>query len=259
MLTLVSPAKTLDFDTAPGTRKSTQPAFLEQSASLVADARRLSPEDIRELMGVSETIANLNYQRFQNWTTPFNLDNAKQAILAFRGDVYSGLDADTLNSGQLGFAQRHLRILSGLYGLLRPLDLIQPYRLEMGLKFANSGGANLYQFWGDRITRALNGQLGRSGSRVLVNLASNEYFKAVQPRAVDGEIITPVFKDLKNGAYKVISFYAKKARGQMARYIVEQELNDVDGLLEFSAGGYRYNKKESGPREPVFTRKAPLA
>lgn len=259
MLTLISPAKTLDFETPPGTRKHTQPGFLKQSEALVAQARELSPADIRDLMGVSEAIADLNCRRFHNWATPFSLDNAKQAVLAFRGDVYTGLDADTLGTQQLAFAQAHLRILSGLYGLLRPLDLIQPYRLEMGLKFANSGGANLYRFWGDSITRELDRQLAKSGSPVLINLASNEYFKAVQPGALDADIITPQFKDWKNGKYKIVSFYAKKARGQMARFIIEQQLNDADGLLAFDRDGYRYNKKESGPREPVFTRDTPPA
>lgn len=259
MLTLISPAKTLDFDTPPKTRKSTQPRFLEQSAALVEDARKLDPAAIRELMGVSEAIADLNFRRFHDWATPFSLDNAKQALLAFRGDVYTGLDADTLGKAELDFAQQHLRILSGLYGLLRPLDLMQPYRLEMGLKFANRGGSNLYQFWGDEITRTINAELGKSGSRVLVNLASNEYYRAVKPRALDADIITPQFKDLKNGKYKMISFYAKKARGQMARFIIDNRLNDAEGLLDFNADGYCYNRRESGPREPVFTRKAPAA
>ena len=254
MLTVISPAKTLDFDTPPTTRKATQPRFLKRSAELVADARGLSPADIRELMGVSEKIAELNHRRFMNWGVPFSLDNAKQAVLAFRGDVYTGLDADSLSSAQLGFAQQHLRILSGLYGLLRPLDLMQPYRLEMGLKFANRGGRNLYEFWGDEINAELNRELKKSGSNVLVNLASNEYFQAVRPRTLDAEIITPVFKDLKGGKYKIISFFAKKARGQMARFIIERELNDPAGLKKFRTGGYRYNKAESTARELVFTR-----
>lgn len=257
MLTVISPAKTLDFDTPPTTRKATQPRFLERSAELVADARGLNPADIRELMGVSEQIAELNHRRFMNWGLPFSLDNAKQAVLAFRGDVYTGLDADTLSSAQLGFAQKHLRILSGLYGLLRPLDLIQPYRLEMGLKFANRGGRNLYEFWGDAIGAELNRELKKSGSNVMVNLASNEYFQAVRPRTLDAEIITPVFKDLKGGKYKIISFYAKKARGQMARFIIERELTEPADLKKFRAGGYRYNKAESSARELVFTRDTP--
>ncbi len=257
MLTVISPAKTLDFDTPPPIRRHTQPQFLDRAAELVEDARAMAPEDIRELMGVSEDIANLNHQRFMNWSTPFAPANAKQAVHAFRGDVYTGLDADSLDSEQLAFAQQHLRILSGLYGLLRPLDLMQPYRLEMGLKFANRGGANLYEFWGDELTRALNKQLPRSGSPVLVNLASNEYFRAVKSPQLEAEVVTPVFKDLKGGKYKVVSFYAKKARGQMARYIIEKGLNDPAGLKRYRVGGYRYNAAESSARELVFTRDEP--
>ena len=192
MLTVLSPAKTLDYETPPATRKATQPQFLDRSAALVEDARNLSPSDIRSLMGVSESIANLNHERFMNWQPEFSLDNAKQAVLAFRGDVYTGLDADSLDTHALNFAQKHVRILSGLYGLLRPLDLMQPYRLEMGLKFANRGGKNLYEFWGDEITAALNADLKKSQTPVLVNLASNEYFKAVKSGKVDAEIITPL-------------------------------------------------------------------
>ena len=259
MLSVISPAKTLDFETAPATRRATQPRFLERSAALVDDARAMSPDDIRELMGVSEKIAELNHRRFMNWAAPFSLDNAKQALFAFRGDVYTGLDADSLDSAGLGFAQQHLRILSGLYGLLRPLDLMQPYRLEMGVKFANSAGNNLYEFWADSIARELNKDLGKSGSRVLVNLASNEYFRAVRRDALDAEVITPVFKDLKGGKYKIISFFAKKARGQMARYISDSELNDPAGLKKFRTDGYRYNKAESTAREWVFTRDTPAS
>ena len=259
MLTVISPAKTLDFDTPPTTRRATQPRFIERSAELVDDARELSPADIRELMGVSEKIAELNHRRFMDWGVPFSLDNAKQALLAFRGDVYGGLDADSLSKDQLGFAQQHLRILSGLYGLLRPLDLMQPYRLEMGLKFANRAGRNLYEFWGDEITLELNRELKKSRSTVLVNLASNEYFKAVKPRTLNAEIITPVFKDLKGDKYKIISFFAKKARGQMARYIIERELDDPTELKKFKVAGYRYNKVESSAREMVFTRDTPPA
>jgi cytoplasmic iron level regulating protein YaaA (DUF328/UPF0246 family) len=259
MLIVISPAKTLDFDTPPGTRKTTQPEFLDRSAELVNEARALSPEDIRRLMGVSENIAALNHQRFMNWGVPFGLDNAKQSILAFKGDVYTGLQADTLSAAQLTFAQKHLRILSGLYGLLRPLDLMQPYRLEMGLKFANSGGDNLYAFWGDTITESLNTQFKKSGSKVLVNLASNEYFKSIKKRSLEAEVITPVFKDLKGGKYKVISFFAKKARGQMARFIIDNALNEPEAMKKFKTGGYRYNKAESTAREMVFTRDNPLA
>ena len=256
MIAVISPAKTLDFETPPATRKATQPQFLQRSAQLIEDAQQLSPEDIRSLMGVSENIAGITHSRFMNWAPPFNLDNAKQAIFAFKGDVYTGLEAETLNAKQLNYAQKHLRILSGLYGLLRPLDLMQAYRLEMGLKFANGGGANLYQFWGDCICDDLNAQLKKLKQNILLNLASNEYFKAVRAKNLDAEVITPVFKDLKSGKYKVISFYAKKARGQMARYIIENEIEDPAGLRKFKAGGYKYNKAQSTARELVFTRDA---
>jgi cytoplasmic iron level regulating protein YaaA (DUF328/UPF0246 family) len=175
-------------------------------------------------------------------------------VLAFKGDVYTGLEADTMNAADLAYAQKHLRILSGLYGILRPLDLMQPYRLEMGLKFANSGGKDLYEFWGLDITDSLNRQLQSLKTSVLINLASNEYFKAVKPRSLDAEIITPVFKEMKNGKYRVISFFAKKARGQMARYIIDQQLDDVEGIKKFRKDGYRYNRAESTAREWVFTR-----
>lgn len=259
MITVISPAKTLDFEVPGTTRKSSQPAFLQRSAELIEDARELSPEGIRALMGVSDNIAQLNHRRFMNWSAPFDLDNAKQAIFAFQGDVYTGLEADTLNFKQLNYAQKHLRILSGLYGLLRPLDLMQAYRLEMGLKFTNRAGTNLYQFWGDEISEALNAQLKKLQQGVLINLASNEYFKAVRPKNLNAEVITPIFKDFKSGKYKVISFYAKRARGEMARYIIENEIEDPAGLRKFKEGGYKYNKSESTARELVFTRDTPPA
>ncbi len=257
MLTVISPAKTLDFETPPTTRKSTQPEFLDSAAGLVEEARRLSPGDIRGLMGVSEAIADLNHRRFMNWQRPFDLDNARQALLAFKGDVYTGLEAESMTGAQLTFAQKHLRILSGLYGVLRPLDLMQPYRLEMGLKFANTAGRNLYEFWGDRIAASLNRQLKKTGSPVLLNLASNEYFRAVDAGTLDAEVITPVFRDLKSGKYRVISFYAKKARGQMARYIIDNALDDPEGLKSYRVAGYRYSPKASTAREWVFTRDTP--
>ena len=260
MLTVISPAKTLDFETPPGTRKTTIPQLLDRSAELVEDMQKLSPDDIRGLMGVSKKIADLNHRRFMNWKPPFDLANAKQSLLAFKGDVYTGLNAETLNTVQLNFAQQHLRILSGLYGVLRPLDLMQPYRLEMGLKFANRGGKNLYEFWGNEITSDLNGQLKKIKSDVLVNLASKEYFKSIMTGDLNADIITPVFKDLKAGKYKIISFYAKKARGQMARYIIDKEVEKTTDLKRFRKDGYRYNSSESTARELVFTRdKAPTA
>jgi len=257
VLTVLSPAKTLDYETPPKTRKATQPQFLQHAAELVEDARRLSPEDIQNLMGVSENIAMLNHERFLNWHPDFTAVNAKQAVLAFKGDVYTGLQADTLDSKALTFAQKHLRILSGLYGLLRPLDLMQPYRLEMGLKFANRGGKNLYEFWGEDITEAVATALVKSGSPVLVNLASNEYFKSIKPKLLEADVITPVFKDLKNGQYKMISFFAKKARGVMARYIVEQQLNDPEAIKSFTGGGYYFSPEDSTDHQWVFLRDNP--
>ncbi len=257
MLTVLSPAKTLDYETPPTTRKTTQPEFMARAANLVNDARELDPAAIRKLMGVSEAIASLNHQRFMNWQPEATPDNAKQALLAFKGDVYTGLDADSLDGKGLTFAQKHLRILSGLYGLLRPLDLMQPYRLEMGLKFPNSGGKDLYQFWGEDITSALNTAVSKSGSPILVNLASNEYFRSVKPKALEADIITPAFKDLKNGQYKMISFFAKKARGLMARYIIDNQLNAPEALKDFDWAGYYFSPEQSTARDWVFLRDAP--
>lgn len=254
MLSVISPAKTLDFASPPTTRKATQPEFLHRSAELIDQARRLDPAAIGELMGVSQNIANLNHQRFMDWHRPFDRHNARQALLAFKGDVYTGLEAHTLDAAGLSYAQKHLRILSGLYGVLRPLDLMQPYRLEMGLKFANPGGANLYEFWGDSLTESLNRQLRKTGTPILLNLASKEYFKAVRPGALQAEVITPVFKDLKNGKYRIISFFAKKARGRMARYIIDRRIDDIPALKKYRGAGYRYNAGESTARELVFTR-----
>lgn len=259
MLTVISPAKTLDYETPATTRQTTQPAFLSRAAELVEDARRMTPADIQSLMGVSEKIANLNHERFMNWDAEFTPKNSKQALLAFKGDVYTGLDAETLDAAGLKFAQKHLRILSGLYGLLRPLDLMQPYRLEMGLRFENRGGKNLYEFWGDDIGEAVQGAVKKSGSPLLINLASNEYFKSVNAKSLDAEIITPVFKDLKQGKYKMISFYAKKARGLMARYIIDHRLNEPEGLKSFDSEGYYFSEKQSTATELIFLRDAPPA
>ena len=257
MLIVISPAKTLDYETPATTRQATQPAFLSRASELVEDARRLTPGDIQSLMGVSESIANLNHERFMNWHPEFTRQNAKQALLAFKGDVYTGLAAETLDAKGLKFAQKHLRILSGLYGLLRPLDLMQPYRLEMGLRFNNRAGKNLYEFWGNDISDAVQADLKKSGSPLLINLASNEYFKSVNAKTLDAEIITPVFKDLKQGKYKMISFFAKKARGLMARFIIDHQLNDPEGLKEFDAEGYYFSKTLSTASELVFLRDKP--
>ena len=254
MLTVLSPAKTLDYETAPITQSATLPRFMDQSALLVEDARGLNPDDIRALMGVSEQIARLNHERFMNWQSESTSDNAKQAVLAFKGDVYTGLQAETLSEDDLDFAQTRLRILSGLYGLLRPLDLMQPYRLEMGLKFTNQRGENLYEFWGEQLTDTLNADLVSAKTEVLINLASNEYFKAVKPKLLNADIITPQFKDLKNGQYKMISFFAKKARGLMARYIIDNRITEPEALKSFSEAGYYYSDEQSQGDQWVFLR-----
>ena len=254
MLTVLSPAKTLDYESPSITDQMSTPQFMDQSALLVDDARTLAPDDIRSLMGVSEAIASLNHERFMNWAPESTTANAKQAILAFKGDVYTGLEAETMSTNDLEFAQVHLRILSGLYGLLRPLDLMQPYRLEMGLKFSNQRGKNLYEFWGERITDAINADLSSAGTETLVNLASNEYFKAVKTKSLNADIITPQFKDLKNGQYKMISFFAKKARGVMARYIIDNQLTDPEQLKSFTGSGYYFSAEQSSGNNLVFLR-----
>ena len=254
MLFLLSPAKTLDFENAALTEAYTQPRLLEDAKLLNQDARMLDVEDVRSLMGVSEKIADLNVQRFHEWSVPFDLQNAKQAAFAFKGDVYTGLNIETCGSEGIDYVQSHVRILSGLYGLLRPLDLMQPYRLEMGIKFANARGANLYAFWGARLSELLNADLKLEKDQVLVNLASNEYFKAVDKKVLDARVVTPVFKDLKNGAYKIISFYAKKARGLMVRYAADNEVSEVESLKEFNYEGYRYSEEQSKGDTWVFLR-----
>lgn len=255
MLIVISPAKTLDFDSKAVTRVHTEPGFLDDSQALINELRAMSPPEVSRLMGISAKLGDLNFGRYLNWHTPFSPANAKQAALAFKGDVYAGLRAETFNSQDFKFAQKHLRILSGLYGVLRPLDLIQPYRLEMGTKLRNEAGANLYKFWGDKITIALNKQLKKNKSDYLVNLASNEYFKAVKAKQLHADVLTPVFKDYKNGQYKLISFFAKKARGSMSAYIIKNKITAVDDIKAFDVDGYGFNKKLSSEKEFVFTRK----
>ncbi len=254
MLIVVSPAKTLDYQSPLATERYTQPALTAHSEALIEVCRTLTPADIASLMKVSDKIAGLNAARFAEWSPTFTTDNARPAVLAFKGDVYTGLEAETFSEDDFDWAQDHFRMLSGLYGLLRPLDLMQPYRLEMGTKLANPRGSNLYQFWGDIITEALNEALAAQGDKVLVNLASNEYFKSVKPKKLDAEIITPVFKDRKNGQYKVISFFAKKARGMMARYIIDNRIDSVEALKAFDAAGYWFCEAESKGAELVFKR-----
>lgn len=257
MILVISPAKTLDFTTPPHTPVFTQPGFLAESARLVKLLRDLSIDQVAGLMGISDPLAALNAGRFSQWRRPFTLDNAKQAVLAFNGDVYGGLDAPGLGQSDLDFAQDHLRILSGLYGCLRPLDLIRPYRLEMKTRLANARGADLYAFWGQRITLDLNRLLERgTGAPVLVNLASAEYFKAVDPKAVAGRIITPVFEDWSGGAFKVVGFHAKRARGLMCRYAIQKRLEEPERLQAFKAEGYRFERRASDGDRWVFRRTA---
>tara|TARA_R110002167_G_scaffold6277_1_gene28800 strand:+ start:183530 stop:184306 length:777 start_codon:yes stop_codon:yes gene_type:complete len=255
MLVVISPAKSLDYETPVKIRKFTQADFLEDSAQLISQLKGLSPAQVSSLMSISPKLGELNQERFNQWHTPFTKDNARQALFAFKGDVYIGLDAYALSSADISFAQNHLRILSGLYGLLRPLDLVQPYRLEMGTSLKNDKGASLYQFWGNKITEALNQEMSAQKSPILVNLASNEYFKAVKPAQLRAQIVSPVFKDFSNGQYKIVSFFAKKARGLMSAYIIKNRLKKAEDLLSFDVEGYRYSEKDSKPHAPVFLRK----
>jgi len=254
MLMVISPAKTLDFDTPPTTERFTQPQYLDHSQELITQLRELTPAQIGELMHLSDKLSGLNAARFGSWNPAFTPENAKQALLAFKGDVYTGLQAETLSEKQLSYAQDHLRMLSGLYGLLRPLDLMQPYRLEMGTKLANGRGKDLYAFWGTRISEWLNEALAEQGDDLLLNLASNEYFSAVKRSALKAQIIDTEFKDLKNGQYKIISFYAKKARGMMSRFVITEQINTPNALKEFDMNGYRYSSEQSSGTKLVFLR-----
>jgi len=256
MLIVISPAKKLDLDSPARTRTATQPVFLDDAKVLVDELRHLDPAGISTLMGISEKLGELNFERYLEWQPPFTQSNAKQALLAFKGDVYTGMDVESFSAEDFKFAQQHLRILSGLYGVLRPLDLMQAYRLEMGTKFSNPRGNNLYQFWGDTISITLNKQLKSLKTGTLVNLASNEYFKAVNKSILNTDIISPAFKDLKGGKYKIISFYAKKARGMMTSWIIRNAITDVKQLKKFKQDGYRYNAGLSTTKNPVFTRDA---
>ncbi len=260
MIFVLSPAKALDYDTPPVVPTCTQPDFLDDAAELIDLLRQCTPADIAGLMSLSDPLAALNVARYASWSRPFAPDNAKQAVLAFNGDVYEGLQAPAMSAADLDWAQRHLRILSGLYGVLRPLDLMQPYRLEMGTRLANARGKDLYAFWGDRITAELNALLDREeeeagGERVLVNLASEEYFKSVRRKQLRARLVTPVFEDWKGGRYKIISFYAKRARGLMARHAVLGRVEAVEALKDFDAEGYAFAAEASGDDVWVFRRR----
>lgn len=255
MLMVISPAKTLDMETPSPIDARDQPELIDHASELVAVLREKDAAELSRLMSMSARLGELNWQRFQDWQAPFDAERARPAVRAFRGDVYTGLDADSMDADDLAFAQRHLRILSGLYGLLRPLDLMQAYRLEMGTRLATDRGANLYEFWGGLITEALQRQLVELGSSSLVHLASEEYFKAVQPGALAAEVIQPVFQDRgKDQQYRVIAFHAKRARGRMAAWAIRQRIDQADGLKEFSEDGYRYQPEASTAWRWVFRR-----
>lgn len=255
MLFVLSPAKTLDYDTPPTTSRHTRPDFVDDAAELISALKAKTPDEIASLMSLSDSLAALNAGRYESWSHRFTARNSKQAVLAFNGDVYEGLDAASLSAGGLDYMQGHLRILSGLYGILRPLDWMQPYRLEMGTKLANMRGKDLYAFWGDRVTDALNKLIEIEKFPALINLASEEYFKVVQPKRLKIPVITPVFEEGKNGEYKVISFYAKRARGLMMRYAAQHRLKQPEKLKAFDLEGYAFDMQASTEQVWRFRRR----
>jgi len=257
MLTVLSPAKSLDLESQTQTTKFSTPEFLDEAEILVKKLKRMSKKSLSELMGISDNLAELNHTRYAQWTRPFSTKNAKQSILTFSGDVYQGLNASQFKARDLAFAQDHLRILSGLYGVLRPLDLMQAYRLEMGTSLKTSRGTSLYDFWGERITAALNEDLAKQKQKALVNLASNEYFKAIKLRVLTGTVITPVFKEIKSGKSRTIALFAKQARGKMAAWIIQNRIDKPEQLSEFRVDGYEYIDDESKADKLVFARPQP--
>ena len=253
MLILISPSKTQDFKT-PAVKAFTQVRQLAQSQVLIDNLRLLKREQLSQLMKLSPKLSQLNWQRYQDFQQPFTVNNAKQALFAFKGDVYNGIDAEHYSAQQLDFAQQHLRILSGLYGVLRPLDLIQAYRLEMGIKLAHSTGKNLYDFWGEQLTELLNEDIKKNQPRTIINLASLEYFKAIKPKLLNIPVLTPVFKENKQGVFKVVAIHAKRARGLMANYIIKNQLQHKEQLKDFSDNRYQFNEELSSPQQWVFSR-----
>ena len=257
MITLLSPAKTLDYESPLPVKDFSVPENLRQSKQLIKALRKKDPQDLSDLMGLSERLANLNFERNMNWEPPVkHSDDIRQAIFAFKGDVYTGLSAYSLKKSDINFLDKHVRILSGLYGILKPLDLMSPYRLEMGTKLETSEGKDLYEFWGQEITNSINESISTHKSKYILNLASVEYFSSVKKDLLNGEVISPVFKDYKNGKYKIISFFAKKARGSMTRYLVENRIDSPKDISGFDYDGYKYSKSESTEYSPVFLRKA---
>lgn len=255
MIHIVSPAKSLDYNSEIDYKKFTVPTRLEESEKLINKLRRTSGKQIKSLMSISDALVKLNKERYDSWQGVDYLgENSRQAIFTFSGDVYQGLDAQTLSESDIEYAQDNLRILSGLYGLLKPLDTMEPYRLEMGTSLKVGRKKNLYDFWGNALGKELNQEIQKKEEKVLVNLASNEYFKAVDKKEIKGTIISPQFKDAKNGQYKMISFFAKKARGLMSRYIIENRIEKAEELLDFNYSGYSYNESLSEENAPVFTR-----
>ncbi len=255
MLAILSPAKTLDFDTPLTTKKFSEPLFVGESTELIGHLRKLSPRDLSAKMKISDGLAELNVQRYADWRPSFESDAARPAIHAFKGDVYLGLNAPTLTARDHNYAQKHLRILCGLHGLLRPLDRMRPYRLEMGTALKTQRGKDLYEFWGSKVTDALNETIADNSHRALVNLASNEYANVIQNDALDARIIDVKFLDYKNGQYKFISFFGKRARGSMARYMIDHRVKSLKQLREFDYDGYRFSEERSTGDHWVFTRK----
>lgn len=254
MVIILSPSKSLNYKLDSPTRKFSYPLFLNEAGKLISVLRNFSPANLRDLMNISNGLGELNYLRFQRWETEHSPENSKQALFAFSGEVYSGLDAYNLSYDQITYAQDHVRVLSGLYGMLCPLDFIQPYRLEMGTTISFDGYKNLYQFWDSKINSALNSEIEKQKFQVLINLASNEYAKAARLRKISGKVITPVFKESKGETYKIITVYAKKARGFMTRYIIENKIENPDELKLFDVAGYTYYEPLSSETEWVFVR-----
>jgi hypothetical protein len=254
MLILISPSKTLDFDIPAKANNPSQPEFLDEAQLLVDKLKNYSPAKLQELMRINPKLADLNAKRYMDWQQPFTEVNARQALLVFKGEVFTGLKAEDLNNDDLEFSQDHLRILSGLYGVLRPLDLIQPYRLEIGTKLKTGKAKDLYQFWGNKITNSINMALKDTDQNVIINLASNEYFNSIDRKKLNAEVYTPTFKDYSNGTYKFLTVYGKRARGMMARFIIKNRITDVEKLKLFEEDGYYYNDNLSEGRNWVFTR-----
>lgn len=254
MIHILSPAKTLDYKNPIQSTNVTQPDLLNESKLLMNELKKFNPKDLEKLMSINSELALLNFERNLSWHFPFNSDNAKEALAVFKGQVFIGLNANTLSKKEIVFAQDHLRILSGLYGVLRPLDLIQPYRLEMGTELKNTFGKNLYQFWGTKLTEIINAELAKQKNKVLINLASNEYFKAINPKLIKGEIITPVFKETKGNEFKQVTIYAKTARGYMSRFIIQNRIENPEDIKAFDTGGYLFNQDLSDKINWVFTR-----